>query len=389
MVHYPNGKKYGVMRNHKRRRGVAIVLALFLMTVLIGMLAFSVDIGYLAASKSELRRTADSAALAGAWQVLDSSIQGQNEGVMTSAVVTTTSQAATLNRVCNASPTLSTSQDISVGYLPSLEAGSSLTTNPNNPYRAVKVVIRRTEQSNGKVPYFFARIFGKNGHELTAEATAATATQVRGFNSPSGGCGDTLDILPFALDETTWNDLMNGGGTDSYRVNSATGSVVSGTDGIKEVNLYPQGTGSPGNRGTVDIGGANNSTADIARQIVHGISAEDLVDLGKPLLLDALGEMTLNGDTGISAGVKDELTSIIGQVRIIPVFSTVSMNGNNAMYKIKKWVGVRIMAVRLTGPMKSKHVMVQPAPVIIRNVVPGDASRSWSSHVYSPVVLVH
>ncbi len=99
--------------------------------------------------------------------------------------------------------------------------------------------------------------------------------------------------------------------------------------------------------------------------------------------------MTLNGDTGISAGVKDELTSIIGQVRIIPVFSTVSMNGNNAMYKIKKWVGVRIMAVRLTGPMKSKHVMVQPAPVIIRNVVPGDASRSWSSHVYSPVVLVH
>ncbi len=78
MVHYPNGKKYGVMRNHKRRRGVAIVLAFFLMTVLIGMLAFSVDIGYLAASKSELRRTADSAALAGAWQVLDSSIQGPN-----------------------------------------------------------------------------------------------------------------------------------------------------------------------------------------------------------------------------------------------------------------------------------------------------------------------
>ena len=55
------------------------------------------------------------------------------------------------------------------------------------------------------------------------------------------------------------------------------------------------------------------------------------------------------GDTGISAGVKDELASIIGQTRIIPVFSSVSGNGNNATYVIVRWVGVRVMAVKLTG----------------------------------------
>jgi hypothetical protein len=79
--------------------------------------------------------------------------------------------------------------------------------------------------------------------------------------------------------------------------------------------------GSPGNRGTVDIGGSNNSTNDIARQILHGISAQDLQALGKPLNISSQGTMTLNGDTGISAGVKDELKSIIGQKRMSSPFS--------------------------------------------------------------------
>jgi len=138
----------------------------------------------------------------------------------------------------------------------------------------------------------------------------------------------------------------------------------------------------------VDIGGANNSTADLARQIVYGISAQDFTELGKPLILASNGTLTLNGDTGISAGVKDELASIIGQTRIIPVFSSVSGNGNNAMYTIVRWAGVRILAVKLTGAMNSKYLIVQPAPVLARNVIPGDTSRTWSSTIYSPVVLV-
>jgi hypothetical protein len=175
---------------------------------------------------------------------------------------------------------------------------------------------------------------------------------------------------------------------DNYRFDPESGRVIPGSDGVPEVNLYPQGTGSPGNRGTVDIGGQNNSTNDIARQILHGISAEDLAALGKPLVLDSSGTMTLNGDTGISAGVKDELASIVGQKRIIPIFSSVSGNGNNASYNIVAWVGIRILDVRLTGAMKSKYVYVQPAGVIARNIIPGDASRTWSEMLFSPAVLV-
>ena len=153
------------------------------------------------------------------------------------------------------------------------------------------------------------------------------------------------------------------------------------------MNLYPQGTGSPGNRGTVDIGGANNSTADIARQIVHGISASDIQALGKQLNFGVNGSMTLNGDTGISAGVKDELASITGKPRIIPIFSNVSGNGNNATYTIVKWVGVRVMQVKLTGSMSTKSVTIQPSPIIARNFVISQTATSTSDYVYSPVIL--
>lgn len=383
-------KKSTSSRKANNRKGAAIILAAFLMSVLICMLALSIDIGYIAASKAEARRTVDAAALAGAWQVLDSIQQNKNSNELLDDVNNTAMSIASLNTVCNLGPSLSTTgqnTDVSIGYLASLDASANVLDNSNNPYRAVRVRLRKSEVSNGQVPLFFARFFGQTGCDLTVESTAATAIQIKGFNTPGLGAMG-LDLLPFALDEQTWINLLNGSGNDSYKFNATNSIVTTGGDGVKEVNLYPQGTGSPGNRGTVDIGKANNSTADLARQIVDGISTQDFIDMEKPLVLDGNGTMTLNGDTGISAGVKDELATIIGQTRIIPVFSSVSGNGNNANYTIVRWVGVRVMAVKLTGSMSSKYLMVQPASVIARNTVVGDMSRVWSNSIYSPVVLV-
>lgn len=383
-------KHVALSREARRRRGAAIILAAFLMGVLVSMLALSIDIGYIAASKAEARRTADAAALAGAWQLVDTATQNGNTCALLEGVNDAAKNMASLNLVCNSAPSLSIEgqeTDVSIGYLSSLESSATLNTDSNSPYRAVRVRIRKNEASNGQVPLFFARFFGQNGRDMIVESMAATAMQIKGFNSPVFGAAD-LNLLPFALDDQTWIALFNGGGTDNYKFTSSNSSISSGTDGIKEVNLYPQGTGSPGNRGTVDIGNCNNSTADLSRQITGGISSQDLYDLGKPLVLDGNGTMTLNGDTGISAGVKDELASIIGQTRIIPVFSSVTGNGNNATYNIVRWVGVRIMAVKLTGSMSSKYLIVQPTSVMARNVVVGDSTRVWSDSIYSPVVLV-
>jgi hypothetical protein len=193
--------------------------------------------------------------------------------------------------------------------------------------------------------------------------------------------------LPFALDQQTWQNLINNSGTDKYRWNAQTGEVELGSDGWVEVNLFPQGAGSPGNRGTVDIGSGNNSTADLARQILDGISPADLAYHGGALQMGPDGKLVLNGDTGITAGVKDELLEIIGEPRVIPIFETVSGNGNNAMYTIVKWQGIRVVAVKLSGSMSQKYVMIQVAPILVSGAIQSPTSGT-SNYVFSPVALV-
>jgi len=81
------------------------------------------------------------------------------------------------------------------------------------------------------------------------------------------------------------------------------------------------------------------------------------------------------------------LAAIKGQTRIIPIFLEVNGNGNNADYTIVKWAGIRIMDVKLTGPMNQKRVIVQPAPVVIRSAIPSVVAES-SDFIVSPAVLL-
>lgn len=377
------------------RRGAISVLAALFIIVLVAMVAFCVDIGYVLTAKEELQRTADATALASCWEYAKQLSNGSNPTAATAYARLTASSYAAHNGVTNAPLVLGTNAgndpagDVVFGYISDLGGGAdSFQTDDANLYNSVRIKVRKDPSLNGEVPYFFARIFGLDGQMLRADATAAIVRNVNDFQVPADG--SNLEILPFALDLDTWNSWMNGGGEDKYTWDPSTKQVKSGPDGSREVNLYPQGTDSPGNRGTVDIGGENNSTSDIARQILEGVSPSDMEafsDSGRQLEFDVNGELALNGDTGISAGVKDELLSIVGKPRIIPVFEIVMGPGNNAEYTIVKWQGIRIVDVKLTGPMSKKHVTIQPAPVVSKGVIPAPGSGA-SSFVFSNVVLV-
>jgi Flp pilus assembly protein TadG len=376
------------------RRGVVLFLTLFLMIFLLGIAAFAVDLGFYVSTKAEMQRAADAAAVAAAWDLIERSQPGITRSLADEistarerAVDFVSRNGVAGGAAISDNSSNSTSGDVVIGYLANdSQTTSAMEFGNQNQFNAVQVTVRKNATKNGEVPLFFARVWGKNGLSAEGTATAALINNFGGFAAPSNG--SNLQILPFALDEDTWNALQSGGGDDDWKWNSEAGRVERQWDGVREVNLYPQGTGSPGNRGTVDIGGSNNSTSDLARQIVHGISADDLEDLGVPLEFNNQGTLTLNGDTGISAGVKDELASIVGQRRIIPIFRSVSGPGNNAQYVINKFVGVRIMAVQLTGKMSGKYLIVQPANIVAIGGIPSSGPQT-SYSIYSPVRLVH
>lgn len=377
-----------VSPRYARRDGNVLVLTVFMMVGMMGFLALAVDLGYLCTIDSELRRAADAGAIAATRALIDAQqLAGQTGDVNFADVKATARQFVALNKVNRESPDLAAG-DIVEGYLPyPFSPSAPISFDNPNAFNAVTVQVQRTAQQNGGLSLFFAQVLGIGSAEDRKQATAAFVQNISGFRLDSDS-NDTLGILPFALDKLTWEGLLAGGGSDQYRYDPDLGSVSLGGDGVREVNLYPQGTGAPGNRGTVDIGSSNNSTCDIARQILHGVNARDLSYMGGKIELDANGVLPLNGDTGISAGVKDELNAIKGQPRMIPIFQSVVGPGNNATYTIVAFVGIRILNVRLTGSASTKQVIIQPARMVSKHVVPSPLNTATSYGVYSGVQLV-
>jgi Flp pilus assembly protein TadG len=138
-------------------------------------------------------------------------------------------------------------------------------------------------------------------------------------------------------------------------------NIVPETDGVLEANIYPLAS-EDGNFGTVDIGGLDNSTQVIKRQITSGVSAEDMALYEKNMLNPSeASPVQLQGDTGISSGIEASLEDIIGDCRTIVLYSDVVNPGNTAMYTIVDMVGIRVMAVDLSGG--NKVLVIQPCSV--------------------------
>jgi hypothetical protein len=222
---------------------------------------------------------------------------------------------------------------------------------------------------------------------MEADATAAFVDNIVGFRV-TDKTGNAM-LLPFAVDREAWRDLLNGNGADEWSYDSDSGGVIAEPDRIHEMVMFPDrilpSGVTPGNFGTVDIGAAANSSADLRRQIVSGMSAEDLEYHGGELKLDALtGEIILDGDTGIDVDLQLALAEIIGQERTLPLYREVNGNGDNAAYVIVGFVGIRVLDFNMRG--QSKYVIIQPAFVMDDTAVVGQWGESY--FVGQPIHLV-
>lgn len=388
-----------------RRRGAAAATVAISGTVLIGFAALAVDMGVFYNSRIEAQRSADAAALAGAWKLLgEERIKGPAS--MTTLVQESRQSAsamAALNHVFKQGPLVdlnlanSSSGDIVLGRLERPTDRTEPLANDVDPfqYNAISVLVRRDDVRNGPVPFYFGQIFGLKSKNVSAKAVAMAQNRIAGFRIMDPG--ENVQLLPFALHVNAWARLMDHTWStgDNFRYDPDTKTVLPGSDGIYELNMYP-GSGTavsdsgqlpPGNFGTVDIGSSSNSTSDLTRQILYGINEADLAFHGGELRLNEEGKLYLNGDTGLSASIKAPLETIKGQPRTIPLFTQVAGPGNNATFTVVGFVGVRVVNVKLTGSMKNKAVTIQPAVVIEDNAIV-DESVEPNQLVWTPPTLV-
>jgi hypothetical protein len=379
------------MRQHrtdKRRRGAVTVYVTIVLVVVLGMAVLAIDAGMLYVARGELQRAADASALAGSWKMIsDDRLKGSAEQDALFAVARAEAAsfgydnpALYVNLAMDHNIGNASGGDIVMGTLgPPWDRGQAMDLSDPDTFNSMQVRTRRDQDRNGSIVLFFARIFGYQNSDGWAQATATFRDDVVGFriNEHSGNVG----LLPMALHIDRWNELLAGTRTtgDSYAYNPSNGQVTGGGDGIIELNLYP-GAGPtqlpPGNFGTVDIGNPNNATADIERQILHGVNESDLAWFGGEINISANGYIMMNGDTGLSAAVKDELEAVKGQPRSIPLFDQVSGPGNNCDFRVVGFAGIRVMHVKLTGAMSQKAVIIQPAMVSDGTALTGGNNRS-------------
>ncbi|MGE3315221.1 MAG: pilus assembly protein TadG-related protein [Planctomycetaceae bacterium] len=384
------------------RRGAVIVLVVAILIMVFAFTAFTVDVGYITLTRGQLQNAADAAAKAAAME-LPAAI-GKGATLTTDQVKVVAGGAAVevaaANRAGDRDEVFADSvRDVQYGRVTwDSSSGTWQKEWDVTPFNMAKVTLRRnqSETEDGQantagdqpLPLFFAPVIGHKNANLSVSSTAALVPGV-GFKIRPGS-GLKVGILPIALDIGTWNNLLAGNGNDQYNFNPDTGEITpNSSDGIKELNLYPTGSNllPPGNRGTVDLGSPNNSTADLNRQILEGLNEFDLSFFPNGEIRTDNGPLYINGDTGLSAGIKEELDAIKGEPRLIPIFTEVSGPGNNATYTVVKFVGIRILYVKLTGSPSQKCVIVQPAPYMAPTVIPGEVTEEVDSY-FSPVSLI-
>lgn len=389
-------EKANRQRAHSRDRdGNIIILAAVSMILLFAFAAFAIDVGYMTMTRSQLQNASDAGALAGALKLID----GLGPKPVSSSTVDTNARQAAVDLAGDnaagdrSSVYVNKSSDIQLGHR--VWDSSTQTWSENwgaTPYDLIRVAARRDQTASNygdnQLPLFFAGVIGNRTASISVNATA-TISPGSGFHIPSGS-SITAPVMPITLDHPSWDLLMSGVGSDNYSYDPNTGTVSSGSDGIKEIDIYPNGTTDlpPGNRGTVKIGVSNNSTSTLGDQIRNGLTAAELANYPNGTLTTDNGPISLEGNPGLSAGIKDDLAAIIGQPRAIPLFTAVSGPGNNAVYTIDRFVGIRVLYVQLTGSPNNKKVIVQPATLTSDTVVAGTSS-STTTYIYSRPRLIH
>jgi Flp pilus assembly protein TadG len=389
-----------------RRAGAVVPLVALMLVFLLGMVAFAVDLGYIAVVQKELQNAADAAAMAGTSQLLDrNELKGSPNQSAAVANARAAAQAFSSKNagggvalLVDGNSSNDTGGDLVCGRIANPRDLTSTIDTTASKYNSVQARVRRSSAKNGSLQLFFGPVLGKSTQDLSAKATATYEDGIRGFRIPGNSLG-TSKLVPFTLDVHIWTNastdpwydpaqpagVVQGNGPDVWTYNPTTQAYAAGSDGIHEVNLYPTKGNSPGNFGTVNLGQANNGTPILERQILNGPNAQDLSAFpNNTIALGADGTLQLQGNPGISAGFKDDLASIRGQPRIFPLYVSVTGQGANTYYTIVAFAGMTILDVDLTG--NNKHVTIQPEFVQDWSAV-GGGSGSTGYFVTKPLRL--
>ncbi|MDB5324100.1 MAG: hypothetical protein JWN40_5731 [Phycisphaerales bacterium] len=223
----PDGPEVDTYIQSRRRRGVALITVLVMLTALMGVASLAVDLGRAQLAKSELKSTADAAGRAACNALSSGGITGAKAAAVAMAASNTCDgQAVVLNP----------NTDLTFGtWDPTTRKFTSLAVSGQASPNAVKVTLGRTAAGGNPIPLMFGKVIGMGACDVHASSTTCVVGNT-GAYSIIGIKGITIS---------------GSGSTDSY--NSKNGAYSAATAGHK---------GSIASNGNISIGGSADIDGD-------------------------------------------------------------------------------------------------------------------------------
>jgi len=362
-----------------------IALVVIMLVFLVGMVAFAIDTGYVAATRTRLQGDSDAGVLAGACKL--GTWPGQE--VPESAAKAEVRKFVTLNedltvrnedlRLVRYNPLKPASERLSTTY--------SVATPPN----ACELTLRRDQLANGRLNLSFGPVLGHSAADVRVKSMA--------YILPAKGIKAGAPMLPYTMQVDYYFACVGQQRTgidgkpievaDNYTVQS-NGTVTPGPDGVFECVLFSSTQNKPGNFGSLDIGSSSNGTPELQRQILRGPTSADFHDpdfFAKIAADEALyTPVVLTGDTGLSTSTRHAFDITFGQPRIIPLYDSVVGTGDGAAYHIVGYAAITVLVEEFNG--NPKKLWIQPSKVITNRATAGDIDGPVSYGVFMPPRLV-
>ena len=240
----------------KNERGATVIIVTVVIVLLIGFVAFAIDIGYTYVARNQVQNAADAGALAGARFLLntDGTINGPGANqIAYNAAIANTSTGNPVTVTWNTSTNGPEVQRGHWSFATSLFTPNANTTQTTNIFtpgwdpdldanfiNAVQVIAHNTQ-----IPSFFGRIFGWTNYQREAKAVAYI-----GF-AEKFGPGDfdqPIAICSRSIGDTNNNGKIDGGETLTCNIgrmlNSSGNPLTSNTGGWTNFT-QPCGTANP------------------------------------------------------------------------------------------------------------------------------------------------
>jgi hypothetical protein len=363
--------------NLQRRRGAMAPVAALLLVVLLAMVAFAVDIGWMTTAQAELQTAADAAALAGAQPLVAAYVQyhlpGQKDpsAILNTALAdarTRAKECASYNAAGEVKSLTLLDSDIEFGFTDSNKNYTPMPTYTGFP-NTIKVRLRRDGQANNPLQLYFAQVLGAARTDLSATASAALYGGV--IDSFNVGNNKSIALLPMTYDADHWDQFL------------ATGLDPDGEhslayDGTTQLRVYSS-TNDKGNFGELALDDEHAGTAEIRTWIRSGLSpcgVKTLTDRKLlPLSAHDPSKWDWLGNPGFRASTVMDVNARAGKTFFLPLFKAKNSSakgyqagvgaGSHYNYNIVRFVPIKIMP-----PFDwNKEIVVQPAAVSDSNLI--------------------